>query len=254
MHPHVLVSRLVPLALLVALWGTGCESPERSRPGDDATSTRQAKALPAEQVAEGPADSREPAGEQEEQAGSPDERPATVRSKLTGLLGGFEHIPTKKELDHQGEPEEVAGALRAIYRDQEVMPIKRTRALSALRFYPTEETRQLYEDVLQGEQTPEMDRRIAVKAYGKAFEGEAVPMLADLLDHADYHTRDAAVRTLADIAARDDGDAARAALRRRLKQETEEPIRRRIRQALPDVPGSPQNGQPETDRGANEAH
>ena len=157
---------------------------------------------------------------------SPQGRPPVT--ELLASLGGHEHVPGRAELAALGAAEGVTGALREIYRDRDQPLLVRIRALTSLRFYPGPESRAVFEQVLGDPQTGDPVRRAALKAYAWAFPAESVPALSRLLRHPEIHTREAAVRSLAEIGTTE----AAHALRDRLSVETEPFIRQSIEVGL----------------------
>lgn len=151
-----------------------------------------------------------------------------VIDRVAPLLGGFEYLPTRADFVRIADDEAVTEALIAIYGDASRHLHPRLQALGALRFFPSARTRGFLEQVLRSPATPDPHRRPAVKAYGTAVGEGAIGLLAELLEHEDVHTRDAAVRALAAIGTPE----ATELLQARLAAEPHEAVRITLRKVL----------------------
>ncbi len=223
--PHPSLRSTVPLLVLFALpigacWTSSSDSHDEAR----------AKARPAAESEESTRHVRQGSsgvsgGEETSEKSS---ETGELRPQVVDALSGYEHFPSRQQLDNLAGPDRMVPTLLDIYDEEDVEAFQRQRVIGALRYYPTDRVRKWYEELLADPETPRIDRRLAIKAYGAGFDAEAVSAIADKLSHPDYHTRKAAVSALADI----DDEAARAALEKRLDRESEKLIRERIEKAL----------------------
>lgn len=147
---------------------------------------------------------------------------ASVRDKVMVLLSGIEHIPSKDEFKRAGPDDLVVAALDAIARDGGSKLRHRANAAAGLGHYPRAETRKTLEALIGEEGLDEVLRRPSIKAYSVAFGADAVPLVAKMLDHKDRGTREAALRSLADIKT----PAARQAIETRLKVEADDALKK----------------------------
>ncbi len=96
-------------------------------------------------------------------------------------------------------PPRSAPSCPAIYDDARQPLHIRVQALTSLRFFPGPASKATFERVLMAPDASDAARRAGAKAYGFGFQAEAVPILDELLDHGELHTRNAAARSLGDI-------------------------------------------------------
>ena len=151
-----------------------------------------------------------------------------LRKRLVTIFSGYEHIANRGELAGLASQTELTRALRDVYADPAVHLSVRVQALASLRFFPSDEAKEIFEKVLLASDTTDIARHAAVKAYGAGFGEAAVPVLGRMLEFPELHTRNAAARTLSDIG----GDKALFALRQRLPQEREALVKSSIEAAL----------------------
>lgn len=158
-----------------------------------------------------------------------------LRAKLLAAFGGFEHVPDRAELLALAPEPELAPALWALWQDPAARLAIRTNALVSLRFFPSPLVQGRFEQLLRDPATAAVVRRPLAKAYGHAFGAAALPLLGELLDHADLHTRDSAARALAAI-----GDAkVKPMLEKRLSVEPEAAVRQTLQRLLAAPAGVP---------------
>lgn len=156
-------------------------------------------------------------------------------AKLRTAFGGFEHVPDREELLSLAPEAELGPALWSLWQDPAARLSVRTNALVSLRFFPSPQVQARFEQLLQDPATSAVVRRPLAKAYGYAFGAAALPLLSQLLDHAELHTRDSAARALAAI-----NDAkVRPLLEKRLAAETEPSVRQTLQRLLAAPAGRP---------------
>lgn len=125
------------------------------------------------------------------------EEPRNLHAELRALFGGYEYVPTREDLLQVGPGEEVVPVLLELYHSEKVSPHQQHHALRALQFYPEHpEVARTYETVIRGEDTADQIRRVAVRAYGRAFGDQGLELLGFALAHDDYHTRASAIAAI----------------------------------------------------------
>jgi len=139
-------------------------------------------------------------------------------------LSGIEETPTQAELQAIGDGVETA--LIAIAQDDQQPRSKRGRAIVALGYFPSSDSRVVVEGALQGEDN--YMARKACYAIGAGWGTDAVPLLTNALQADNVHTREAAAVVLGTVG----GDNARSVLTSRLDTETSEVVREAIQSAL----------------------
>lgn len=160
---------------------------------------------------------------------------AGLDAKLRTAFGGFEHVPDRAELQALAPEPELAAALWSLWQDPTARLAVRTNALVCLRFFPSPQVQARFEQLLQDPATSAVVRRPLAKAYGYAFAAAALPLLSQLLDHPELHTRDSAARAIAAIS-----DAkVRPLLEKRLAVETEASVRQTLQRLLAAPAGVP---------------
>jgi hypothetical protein len=158
----------------------------------------------------------------------PSERLAMVTEIALALLGGYEHIISRPDLERLGTEDEIKRVLATISQDPSRRLIHRVNALSSLRFFPDARAKHLYEQTLLDPAANVVLQRSALDAYGVAFPADAVPLLSRWLADPDPHTRNVAARRLASMGS----SAARSALQRRLAIEPDRAVRNTMEQGL----------------------
>ena len=151
------------------------------------------------------------------------------KARLVGMLGGYEHVPSKEQLYAvEQDVDALRALLRAIYEDEAVKKGARQRALALMHHSPGEATTSYYEMLLDEERTAPSERRVLVRAYAALRGAEAVEVLSEQLQHEDGQTRAVSAVELGQLATPE----AIAALEARAEVEREPHVRRRIGQAL----------------------
>lgn len=169
----------LPLALVISL--SACQDTQ-TRP-DDSASTAQAN---APQSDEAPSDGM----------GAKD-APRNLHAELRALFSGFEYVPTQADLHRVGAGEEVVPVLLELYGSEKVSPHQQQHALRALQFYPEHaDVARTYEELIRSESASDQDRRVAVRAYGRAYGDQGLELLSYALAHPEYHTRASAIAAL----------------------------------------------------------
>lgn len=147
-----------------------------------------------------------------------------LKERIASAMSGYESLVTRQELQRMGSPQDLTVALTAVYDDLSLPLVVRTNALASLHFFPSSDSKQVFERVLGRSDLKPVVRRSAIRAYGAGFRDEAVPVLERFLDHEDRLSREAAVRALGAAGS----ERARQALARRLPHEPEPSIRSSI--------------------------
>lgn len=154
-------------------------------------------------------------------------RPAAageLREPVMTLLSGVEDTPTASELQALGP---AAGAeLLEIAADPDVARSKRGRAVHALGWFPSDQTRGFLDQTLQSDD--KYLARKAVRALATGWQDGALPALTPALQSDDVQLRIATVRALGDISS----PKARALLDDRLAVETNGAVQDTIRKVL----------------------
>ncbi len=149
-----------------------------------------------------------------------------LREPVMDLLNAYESTATPDQLAALGEG--VAEELMAIADDGEVANSRRGRELTALGYFPGDETRAFLEARLADEDASSLLRRKAAYALGEGWGEAAVSPLGAALADDDVQLRIAAAGSLAKIS----GDAAEQALKSRLAVEDSDAAREAIEKAL----------------------
>ena len=149
---------------------------------------------------------------------------ADLRDAVLTQIGGFEDPVDATSL--QGLGDEVGPTLMAIAEDRTVPRTTRARALAALGWFPTDQTRALLVAALDG--TDALLARKAVVGLGRGWGAGALPELSRALGSEDAHLREAAARALGSLEAPE----ARAALEARLAVEETAHVRETLSAAL----------------------
>lgn len=135
-------------------------------------------------------------------------------SPVETLLSGIDTVPAAAEwraLDPAS-----GGELRAVAADASRRLTTRSRAVSALQYFPTRETRAYLEATLADAGAPSLLRRKAAVALARGFGASAVYALAARAGADDARLRDDVARALGRIG----DDRARRVLVARLRVET----------------------------------
>lgn len=198
--------------------------------GRDTQVSAAPAAVAGREAGTGQANSPAAAGVSASVTPAPSPAPASLGldAKLRAAFGGFEHVPDRAELLALAPEPELGPALWALWQDPTSRLAVRTNALVSLRFFPTPELQARFEQLLQDPATSAVVGRPLAKAYSYAFGAAALPLLSQLLDHVDLHTRDSAARAITAT-----GDAkARPLLEKRLSIETEASVRQTLQRLL----------------------
>lgn len=149
--------------------------------------------------------------------------PATTSVRT--LLGGIEFAPTAEQWQRLGPN---AGAqLRTIARDRDELPSTRLRAVAALAYFPTSQSRVVLNAILQDPHAGSLMRRRAAIALAVGFGTGALELIAPYAGDSDNRLRDDVARALGIMK----DDRARAVLRARLPFE-QTFVRKTIERAL----------------------
>lgn len=219
---HTKMIALLGLATVASL--AACVDPQvHPAPEHVQTPTNQTQSTPPQQ-----ANNPQPAGNNGQPTGAPQASQDEVRQKVMVLLSGIEHIPSKEEFNRAGSEDQVVAALDSIARDNSAKLRHRANAAAGLGHFPRPDTRKTLEALITEEGLDEVLRRPSVKAYGFAFGADAVPLLSKVLEHKDRNTREAALRTLADVKT----PSARQAIEARSKVETDDALKKLAQETL----------------------
>ncbi len=150
---------------------------------------------------------------------------APERGAVMDLLNLHDAVATQADLKALGEGVDVA--LMAIADDAEVPSSRRGRAITALRFFPSEAVRSFLEAKLAPE-TKAILRRKAVYALAGGWNTAALPTLNEALADDDVQVRIAAANALAQL----DAAAVTEALKARLAVETVESVKLALTKAV----------------------
>ena len=147
-----------------------------------------------------------------------------LRAQVLPQLQGIEDAPAAESLRALGPG--VDAELMEIFQDSSQPRSTRARALHALGWFPTPESRLILVGALDGE-----DRvlaRKAVTALGEGWGADALPELGRALGAADVHTRESAARALGNL----NLPEANALLEARLKIEDSSTVQQTITTSL----------------------
>ena len=148
-----------------------------------------------------------------------------LRADLLEALGGYEDLPTAEQLQALGDG--VEAELMAIADDKAVPSSRRSRAISALQYFPSPASRTFLDAHVDAADKGIL-RRKAVLALGAGFGAAAVPKLQSAFDDTDPLVRVAVAQALGMV-----GDAsAKEALNGRLAKEDQDAVREAISKAL----------------------
>lgn len=150
------------------------------------------------------------------------------RDAVMDLLNAIDSTTSEADLKALGDG--VEAELKEIADDGEVATSRRGRAISALQYYPSAESRTFLEAKLEtGDKS--LYRRKAAGALGAGWGEPSVEVLAPYLADKDEQLRMAVARTLGSVG----GDAARGALEARLKKEKADAVKETLEAALAEV-------------------
>ncbi|TXD36328.1 HEAT repeat domain-containing protein [Lujinxingia vulgaris] len=173
-----------------------------------------------------------PVSEEPGQGATGKEEPRNLHAELRALFGGYEYVPTREDLMQVGPAEEVVPVLLELYRSEKVSPHQQHHALRALQFYPEHpQVARTYEEVIRGEESSDQERRVAVRAYGRAFGDQGLELLGFALAHPDYHTRASAIAALELTGS----ERSLELLQARLNEEPETELQAEIKRILDDA-------------------
>jgi HEAT repeat protein len=211
------------LGLATASSLAACVDPQvHPAPEHVQTPTRQVQASDPAPAQAGPAGPAGPTGPSTASPQAPQASAADVKQKVMVLLGGIEHIPSREEFLRAGTDDQVVAVLGEVARDGAAKLRHRANAAAAMSHYPRPDTRKALEALINEEPLDEVLRRPSIKAYAFAFGADAIPLVSKMLEHKDRNTREAALRSLADIKT----PAARQAIETRLKVETDDALKK----------------------------
>lgn len=148
-----------------------------------------------------------------------------LRDDVVAQLDAIEEPPTRESLAALGDG--VAAELIAIAQDSSATRTHRAKALHALGYFPSADSRLVLTTALDGGDS-KLQRR-AVHALANGWGQAAVADVTPALSSSDVQLRAAAAKALGRVG----GPDARAALQQRLPSETEPMVREIIEAALP---------------------
>lgn len=150
------------------------------------------------------------------------------RDAVMDLLNAYDTPTTQADLEAIGDG--VVAELKEIADDGSVATSRRGRAISALQYFPSDDTRTFLADKLEkGDKS--LYRRKAAGALGAGWGEPAVELLAPYLSDKDEQVRMAVARALGTVG----GDEAKVALEGRLKKEEAEAVKETLETALSEV-------------------
>lgn len=146
-----------------------------------------------------------------------------LRSQILAMIGGFHHLPDESEW--KALPPRAQEILIEIASDPGQPAFKRARAIAALAWFPSPETKTFLTGVIQNrDKFKPMLRRKAVRALLVAYRDEAVPVTTPLLKEDDPLMREAVVEGLGELGT----PLALSTLRTHLVLEPESWLRKRM--------------------------
>lgn len=153
---------------------------------------------------------------------------AEAMSRITTLLSGYEYFPSADDLTGQAA-DPVPYLLAVVYDARtETLPIHRHRAIGALAYFPTDQTRSHLDHLLSSPATPELTRHHVINALANGFGDGAISEISPFLDHTDVQLRLTAVAALGAIGTSQSSQA----LLDELGTESHPLVRERIHDAL----------------------
>lgn len=154
------------------------------------------------------------------------EVPAELRARITGMLNGYEAVPSVEQWKSLGP----AGlqVLQQVASDAAELPTRRARAVAGMALVDAPGARAAVEAWCVDRNALPLVRRSAVLAFGAAFGKEALPTLGALLDDTELDVRVAAVRGLG----AQPSPETRALLEKRLTTEADVGVRNELQRAL----------------------
>jgi HEAT repeat protein len=147
-----------------------------------------------------------------------------TRQQLLGLLSGYEETASPDSL--KALDGDVPGALRAIASDATLTTTQRARAIHALGWFPSEDTRAFL--VAQARGGDAMFARKAVYALANGWGDAALDELTVALANPDVQTRMAAAQALGNVGT----PSAKLALEARLPLETDPTVKTTIEKQM----------------------
>lgn len=154
--------------------------------------------------------------------GASDREVRAVRARLLQI----DAAPDKEAL--VAASPEAASILREIAGDTRAARPLRGRALAALAFFPSSETKATLRHLLRSRRAPELLRSRALMAMSAAFEDASVSEVAAYLSDRSEVLQDTAAQALGALGT----PKAKATLRQALRRSTDPELSRRIRAAL----------------------
>lgn len=151
------------------------------------------------------------------------------KEEVLGLLMGYEYCPTKEDWEQIGP--EAGFFLMEIASETGRPKIIRARAVLALRFFPGKETLEFITGLIGDDEQDEMIVRKGLYSLSRGFGKEALNEILGFLDHENPDIREAAVRAAAGVVCK----KSLAALKRRLKVEKNEMVRKVLRDKIKDL-------------------
>jgi len=119
-----------------------------------------------------------------------------LEKQVIAMLSGIETTPKADTWRKLGT--DAPYALMKVVLDTKEWPARRARAVTALKYFPTPETKQFLTELLdRKERVAPLLTRKALYALAEAWGAEAAPLIAQKLDNDDLFVREAAVRALA---------------------------------------------------------
>jgi len=119
------------------------------------------------------------------------------RSSLLALLKAYEPRYDAKTLHRIGP--DVNSLLVEVAQSKSHYAVVRLRALAALRYYPTKQTKGVLMEMAYAPKLDVTTRRTALRALAQAFGAPMVGVLQGFLSNADRFMREAAIYGLGDI-------------------------------------------------------
>jgi hypothetical protein len=156
---------------------------------------------------------------------------ARVTARVSALLAGFEHVPTEADWKAAGPEELVATALLQVATDAGARASSRARALSAMRYVPTEPVKAHLTALVKDSGADALLRSKAALTLGALGRDAALPVLGTLLGSGDPYLREAGVRAVAEARS----EAALALLREHAAREKDPVVRATAEQLRADL-------------------
>lgn len=126
-----------------------------------------------------------------------------VAGRVQALLSGYERVPTPADWQAAGPTEMVARALLDVAKRGDERTSTRARALTGMRYAPTDGVRAYLESVAVDASMQSVLRGKAALSLGKIAQQAALPVLSKLLASDDVPLREAALRGIGEVQSRE---------------------------------------------------